>query len=78
MIKINDQDTQPSMRYVKPDLPKGDFAAGERTVPASPVVGDFASGDHELPPSTTVGDFASGEHTLPVPPAPPPAPDSQE
>ena len=78
MIKVNEQDTQPSTRYVKPDLPKGDFAAGERTVPAVPVVGDFASGEHELPTSTVVGDFASGEHTLPVPSAPPPAPDSQE
>ena len=71
MATINDQNTKPGTRYVKPDLPKGDFAAGERTVPALPVVGDFASGEHELPISTAVGDFASGEHTLPVTPEQP-------
>lgn len=78
MEKINEQDTLPRARYVKPNLPKGDFAAGERTEPAPTAVGDFASGEHELPVSTAVGDFASGEHDLPAPPAPPPAPDSQE
>jgi hypothetical protein len=48
----------------KPFVPTGDFAAGERTVPASTVVGDFASGEHDLPTSQAVGDFASGEHTV--------------
>jgi hypothetical protein len=66
MEKINEQDTQPRPRYAKPNLPKGDFAAGERTVPASPVVGDFATGEHDLPASTTVGSFANGERTLPT------------
>jgi hypothetical protein len=55
MATINDQNTKPGTRYVKPDLPKGDFASGE----------------HELPISTAVGDFASGEHTPPVTPEQP-------
>jgi len=66
MPKIDAQDTQPRPRYAKPNLPKGDFAAGERTVPASPVVGDFATGEHDLPASTTVGSFANGERPQPT------------
>lgn len=54
-------------RYFKPGAPKGDFAAGERTLPATSKVGDFAAGEHTLPSSGAVGDFATGEHTLPIP-----------
>jgi hypothetical protein len=66
MPKISEQDTLPRSRYAKPNLPKGDFAAGERTMPASPVVGDFATGEHDLPASTTVGNFANGERPQPT------------
>lgn len=63
---------------ITPVIP--DFARGERSLPATASLSDFASGEHELPASPVVGDFASGEHDLPAPPppAPPPAPDSQE
>lgn len=71
MEKINKQDTKPNTRYVKQDVLQGDFAAGERTLPASTVAGDFASGEHTLPTSTAVGDFASGGHTLPTSPEKP-------
>ena len=50
-----------------PPAPEGpDFARGERTLPTSPVVAEFASGENTLPISTAAGDFASGEHTLPT------------
>ena len=68
MINEKIQDTQPRPRYAKPDQPTGDFAAGERTVPATTTRGDFATGEHELPDTVVVGDFASGEHVLTITP----------
>jgi hypothetical protein len=43
---------------------KGDFAAGERTLPPEPVGPDFARGLRTIPASKNTGDFASGEHSL--------------
>ena len=76
MEKIDEQDTLPRPRYAKPNQPRGDFAAGERTVPASPAVGDSASGERKLSISKAVEDYISGEHTPPeklvaTPPIPP-------
>ena len=52
-----------------PPTPKAeDFASGERTQPMSPVEGDFASGEHALPDSKEEGDFATGEHEQPTAP----------
>jgi hypothetical protein len=64
MTTTTQQKPIPDTRYVKQEVPQGDFAAGERTEPPVPEIDDFASGEHTLPASTTAGDFASGEHTL--------------
>ena len=68
MTTTNKQEPNPDTRYDKHGVSKGDFAAGEHTLPTSTVVGDFATGEHTLPTSTAVGDFATGEHTLPTSP----------
>ncbi len=48
------------------EVPKGDFASGERTTPTIPKVEDFTSGEQTLPTAVkAVEDFASGEQTLP-------------
>jgi hypothetical protein len=69
MTTTNKPEPKPNTRYLKQGMSKGDFAAGEHTLPPSMDTGDFASGEHTLPPSTETGDFASGEHELPVAPA---------
>jgi len=87
MTTTNRPTQKPDRRGVKKGMLKGDFAAGERTEPATPAtsdfargertlpkstaVADFARGGHDLPASTTLGDFASGEHQLPIEPGNP-------
>ena len=93
MSNSNTRELKPAASNEKPATPakpfvlKGDFAAGERTMPPAPdrpdfAAGeqtmwpapegpDFARGERTLPTSTVVGDFASGEHTLPAPPEDP-------
>ena len=88
MSKSEEREPKPAVSNDKPETPakpvvlKGDFAAGERTMPPEPggpdfAAGertmlparkgpDFARGERTLPASTDVGDFASGEHTLPT------------
>ena len=72
MSNSNTREPKPAVRNDKPETPtkpfvsKGDFAAGERTMPPAPEGPDFARGERTLPASTEVGDFASGEHTLPT------------
>jgi hypothetical protein len=90
MSNSNTREPKPAASNDKPETPakpfvlKGDFAAGERTMPPAPEGPDFARGERTMPPtpegpdfargertlptSTVVGDFASGEHTLPTPP----------
>ena len=89
MSNSNKQEPKPAVSNDEPETPakpfvlKGDFAAGERTMPPAPEGPDFAAGERTMPPapegpdfargertlptSTVVGDFASGEHTLPTP-----------
>ena len=55
-----------SPRFPTPARPKGDFAAGQETVPIPPSHADFATGEHTLPATDAAGDFATGEHTLPA------------
>ena len=50
MPEINEQDTQPGLRYAEPD---------------PPVVGDLVSGERKLSVSRAVEDFVSGERTPP-------------
>ena len=93
MSNSNTREPKPAASSDKPETPakpfvlKGDFAAGERTMPPAPEGPDFARGERTMPPapegpdfargertlptSTVVGDFASGEHTLPTPPEDP-------
>ncbi len=72
MSKSKEREPEPAGSSDKPKTPakpgvsKGDFAAGERTMPPEPEGPDFARGERTLPASTDVGDFASGEHTLPT------------
>ena len=50
MPEINEQDTQPSLRYAEPDLPVvEDLVSGERTLSVSKAVEDFVSSE----PTTT-------------------------
>jgi hypothetical protein len=43
----------------------GDFARGERTLPAAPAGPDFARGERELPQPDVAPDYARGERELP-------------
>ena len=72
MSNSNTREPKPAVSNDKPETPakpivlKGDFAAGERTMPPAPDGPDFAHGERTLPMSSEVGDFASGGHTLPT------------
>lgn len=65
MTTINRPAQKNDTRYARKGMQKGDFAQGERTLPASPGAADFARGERDLPASTIEGDFATGEHELP-------------
>jgi hypothetical protein len=50
------------------DRALGDFAAGQRTYPDTPVVrGDFATGVRTMAKSAAIGDFATGMRITPAP-----------
>ena len=72
MSNPNTEEPKPAASNDKPETPakpfvsKGDFAAGERTMPPAPEGPDFAHGERTLPMSSEVGDLASGAHTLPT------------
>ena len=66
MTTTNKPSSEFSTNFVKQGTTKGDFAAGERTMPGTTKAGDFATGEHTLPTSTSEGDFATGEHELPA------------
>ena len=56
-------DTKPVHEMSEPEDPstKGDFARGERTMPASTEHPDFARGERTLPPEPEGPDYARGQ-----------------
>ena len=66
MTTTNKQEPNPDTRYDKHGVSKGDFAAGEHTLPTSTVVGDFATGEHTLPTSPENPDEARTVPPVPV------------